>query len=142
MVLLLLRDHWKRDLLEHHDKEDLSWEWEVRRLEEILEVILMIVVMATIPVVQMGQLEMVEMVVTLVLRRGILGCIRRTASRRRIMTLLLRRQVVVAQVMVTIIAEATLQVTIREAPVEENKVNQLKLLRSLKFMDLKTGRLI
>ena len=142
MVLLLLRDHWKRDLLEHHDKEDLSWEWEVHRLEEILEVILMILVMATIPVVQMGQLVMVEMVVTLVLRRGILGCIRRTASRRRIMTLLLRRQVVVAQVMVTIIAEATLQVTIREAPVEERKVNQLKLLRSLKFMDLKTGRLI
>jgi hypothetical protein len=134
LVLLLLRDHWKRDLLEHHDKEDLSWEWEVHRLEEILEVILMILVMATIP--------MVEMVVTLALRQGILGCIRRTASRRRIMTLLLRRQVVVAQVMVTIIAEATLQVTIREAPVEEKKVNQLKLLRSLKFMDLKTGRLI
>jgi len=142
LVLLLLRDHWKRDLLEHHDKEDLSWEWEVHRLEEILEVILMILVMATIPVVRLGQLVMVEMVVTLVLRQGILGCIRRTASRRRIMTLLLRRQVVVAQVMVTIIAEATLQVTIREAPVEEKKVNQLKLLRSLKFMDLKTGRLI
>ena len=141
MVLLLL-DHWKRDLLELHDKEDLSWEWEVRRLEAILEAILMILVMATIPMVQMGQQEMVEMVVTLALRQGILGCIRRTASRRRIMTLLLRRQVVVAQVMVTIIAEATLQVTIREAPVEEKKVNQLKLLRSLKFMDLKTGRLI